>query len=100
MVKHIVLFKLKESAEGAGRAENARRIVRAIESLRGRVPGVVSLEAGINLEASPAAYDVAMVSAFATRADLDAYQAHPAHREVVELITRVREARVVVDYEV
>ncbi len=99
MVKHIVLFKLKERAEGATKAENARRLKKMIEGLRAKVPGVVELEVGLNFEPSDAAYDLALYSVFESRAALAAYQTHPAHVAVAEFLGRVRDLRVVVDYE-
>ena len=100
MVKHIVLFKLKDHAEGATKAENARLVKQKVEALRGTVAGVVALEVGLNFEPSEAAYDLALYSVFESRAALDAYQVHPAHRVVAEFLGRVRAARVVVDYEI
>ena len=45
-------------------------------------------------------YDVVLVSAFASRAALDAYQEHPAHQAVKPFIGAVREARQCMDYEI
>jgi len=98
-VKHIVLWKLKDEAEGAKKAENARRIKERLEALRGRIPGLRHLEVGVNFEPSAAAYDVALYSELDSRAALDAYQVHPEHKAVADFIGKVREARVVVDYE-
>lgn len=100
MVKHIVCFKLKESAEGATKAENARKAKELLDSLANKVPGVQRLEVGINFVQDPAAYDLALYTEFATREALQAYASHPEHQKVVQFISRVRESRVVVDYEV
>ncbi len=100
MIKHIVCFKLKDSAEGASKAENARRMKAELEALPGKVPGVLRLEAGINHVDDPAAYDVALYSEFASKEDLARYQAHPEHQKIAQFIAKVREQRVVVDYEV
>ncbi len=99
MIKHIVCFKLKESAEGASKTENARRIKRELEELVNKLPGVLRLEVGINTVADPMAYDLALYSEFASREALDKYQSHPAHQKVAQFIGKVREQRVVVDYE-
>lgn len=100
MVKHIVCFKLKDHAEGAPRAENARMLKTRIEAMRGVIPGMLELEVGLNFEPSDAAYDLVLYSVFETRAALAAYQSHPAHLAVVDVLRRVRDARVVVDYDV
>jgi hypothetical protein len=98
MLKHIVLFKLKEHAEGAGKAENARRVKEALESLAKKIPQVRDLEVGINIIPSDAAYDVALITEFADENDLALYIHHPEHVKVAEFVGKVREGRVVVDY--
>jgi hypothetical protein len=99
MIKHVVLFKLKDSAEGASKAENAKRMQSEVEALKGKIPGVLRIEAGINLIDYVGAYNVAVYSEFASKQDLDDYMQHPEHRKVVEFINKVCEQRAVVDYE-
>jgi Stress responsive A/B Barrel Domain len=99
MIKHVVLFRLKDSAEGESKAGNAKRMKAEIEALKAKVPGVVRIEAGINLIDYAGAYNVAIYSEFASKQDLDDYMQHPEHRRVVEFINKVCEARAVVDYE-
>lgn len=98
MFKHIVCFKLKDSAEGASKAENAKQIKSKLEALQGRIPGLQKLEVGINVVEDAAAYDIVLYSEFASREDAEKYQVHPEHLAVAKFIGRVREARVVVDY--
>lgn len=99
MVKHVVMWRLKEFAEGTDRAANARRIKRELEALRGRIPGLLSLEVGIDVDRSSAAFDVVLLSEFKSPAALAAYQAHPLHARVGEFIGKVRLERVLVDFE-
>jgi|SRR3990172_526234 hypothetical protein len=98
MIKHIVLWKLKASAEGAGKEQNARKMKAELEALKGKIPQIRHIEVGINMVPSDAAYDVALYSEFATESDLDAYQKHPEHLKVADFVGKVRESRVVVDY--
>jgi hypothetical protein len=100
MIKHIVLWKLKEHAEGKPKAENAAMLKRELESMTSRIPEIRKLEAGINFNAGQDAYDLALFSEFATKRDLDTYQNHPEHQRVVSILRRLRETRVVVDYEI
>jgi hypothetical protein len=100
MVKHIVVWKLKPSAEGADRVVNAERGKSALEGLRGKIPGMSHIEVGINFNSTDAAYDVALYSEFESREALNVYQDHPEHVRVKSFIKRVRDVRVVVDYEV
>lgn len=100
MIKHIVLWRLKDRALGAGKAENAERIRREAADLAGIVPGLRSIEVGINFEPSDAAWDIGLYSEFDTRDALDEYQIHPRHEAFKELVGQVREDRAVIDYEV
>jgi hypothetical protein len=99
VVKHIVLWRLKEHAEGHSKAENARLVKEKLESLRGRIPGLIAIEVGINFAAEAGAADLALYSEFESRAALDAYQTHPEHVAMKGFIGGVRAERWVVDYE-
>jgi hypothetical protein len=98
MLKHIVLFKLKPTAEGASRDENAKKIKRDLEALKGVISQIRHIEVGINCIPGDAAYDVALYSEFADEKDLSIYAKHPKHVKVAEFLGKVRESRVVVDY--
>ena len=99
MIRHIVLWKLKDEAEGASKAQNAERLKNLLEALRGKISQIVELEVGFQMEPSEAAFDVALDSSFRTRADLEIYQKHPDHQEVVAFVKKIVSARAVVDYE-
>ncbi|MCQ6963297.1 Dabb family protein [Methanolobus chelungpuianus] len=98
MLKHIVMWKLKETAEGTNKLENALVMKEMLESLPGRIPEIVSLEVGININPTDAAYDVVLYSEFRDEAALYAYQEHPEHVKVADFVAKVREERAVVDY--
>ena len=100
MIRHVVMWKLKEHAEGADRAANVEKMRALLESCRAVVPGIVEFDVGVAAPASglEATYDVVLVSTFANRAALDAYQAHPDHAAIIPFIAAVREARQCVDY--
>lgn len=98
MIKHIVLWKLKNSAEGASKEENKIKMKTGLEALKSKIPQIRHLEVGINMVPSDAAYDVALYSEFFSEKDLDGYQKHPAHLKIADFIGKIRESRVVVDY--
>ncbi len=98
MIKHIVMWKLKTTAEGANKDQNAARMKQELEALKNKIAVIRRIEVGINIAASDAAYDVALYSEFSDAKDLDAYQKHPAHVKVADFVNKVRESRVVVDY--
>jgi len=99
MIKHIVMWTLKDSAEGAGKAANARKIKELLEALPPRIPFVRELSVGIDVFAATPPCDVVLSATFGARADLDAYQIHPEHLAVVAFIKKVVANRNVLDYE-
>jgi quinol monooxygenase YgiN len=100
MVKHIVLWKLLETAGGRARRENAIEIKRRLEALNGRIPGMIRLEVGLDFSATADSADLVLYSEFESRAALDAYQVHPEHQAVVPFVMSVRCERRVADWEV
>ena len=100
MIKHIVMWRLKDHAEGNNKITNAQRMKAKLEALRGQIDGVLAIEVGIDFSATEASADVVLYSEFTDRAALAAYQAHPAHQAVVAFIKEVVSARHLVDYEI
>lgn len=100
MIKHIVMWKLKEQAEGADRATNARDTKRRLDECAAIVPGIVTFEVTLAQPDLEATYDIVLYSEFADRAALAAYIAHPVHQAVVPFIGAIREGRQCMDYEV
>jgi len=98
MIKHVVMWKLRDFAEDADKSRNAKRIKIELEALKNTIPQVFALEVGINILESDAAYDVVLFSVFTNEKDLETYQNHPDHRAAAEFIAKVKESRVVVDY--
>ncbi len=94
MITHIVLFKLVHN--NAETVDEARKI---LSSMAGRIPQLRHLEVGANLFHSYRSYDLALVAKFDTLEDLQAYQNHPVHVEVVKYMQGVRQSAVSVDYE-
>jgi hypothetical protein len=82
------------------RAAAARIVKDGFEGLRGRIPGLHSLEVGIDSSGADHACDVVLVSDFESRGALDAYATHPEHERLKAALDGVRTARFLVDYEV
>ena len=100
MIKHIVMWKLEENAEGNAKLENAKIIKEKLEALVGIIPEIVELEVGIDILETNQSYDVVLVSTFKSLEDLDIYAKHPEHVKVGEFVGKVRKDRIAVDYEV
>jgi hypothetical protein len=100
MIKHIVMWRVKDRENAATREESCRAIKQKIEALRGRIPGLLRIEAGVDFNGSDTAMDVVLYSEFESRAALDGYQVHPAHQEMAKFIGDRRSERRIVDYEI
>jgi hypothetical protein len=99
MIRHIVMWKLKETAEGASRADNLAKLKGLLEGCRKLVPGTpLNLEVGLAQAGLYSTYDIALVADFADKAALDAYQDHPDHVVVKQFAGAVAEVRQCVDY--
>jgi len=100
MIKHIVMWKLKDLAEGADKATNVIKLKTLLETCRNIVPGLVKLEVGLANGTLEATYDVVLYSEFTDKAALDAYQEHPTHQAIKPFIGAVRLERQCMDFEV
>lgn len=100
MIRHLVLWRLKETAHGNDRATNARIIKERLEALAGRIPGLVTIEVGIDFSNEETSAHVGLCSEFVDRESLAGYAAHPEHRAVMAFIAEARSERRVVDYEI
>ena len=97
MLKHIVMWKLKDYAEGRSRDENIKYIKSMLEALPGVIAEIKFIEVGANINADRSC-DAVLYSEFETLEDLQAYQEHPEHKKVSEYVAKVREARIAGDY--
>ena len=98
MLKHIVMFKLKDTAEGANKKENALKIKASLEGLKAKIKEIKFLEVGINISDATDFYDIVLTTAFNDAKDLEIYQKHPEHLKAAEFIGKVRLERKVIDY--
>lgn len=100
MIKHIVMWKLKDFAEGADKATNAKKMKEKLDACANLVPGTLKFEVVLAQPGLEATYDVVLYSEFTDKATLDAYADHPDHVALKPFIGAVREARQCMDYEV
>ncbi|MBQ5730628.1 MAG: Dabb family protein [Bacteroidaceae bacterium] len=100
MLKHIVMWRFVEGAEGKSRKENAQWMKEHLEALVGVVPEIRSMEVGVNCYPGETAYDAVLISTFDDVDAMNRYKVHPAHVAVAEYCKKVRESRVDIDYEI
>ena len=99
MLKHIVMWKFADEAQGQGKAANLTKAKALLESCANLVPGMGKLEVAIAAPGLECTYDLVLYSEFESRAALDAYQVHPTHAAVKPFLGAVRIERQCMDYE-
>lgn len=98
MVKHIVIFRLKEELAADVRSKAMTDFKRGIEALPAVIPSIRSVHVGLNINADEACH-ICLESAFDTLDDVRAYSAHPAHVAVASALKPYVAARSCVDFE-
>ncbi len=99
MVKHIVLFKLKDEAPEAQKLEAMNRFKAAIEALPARIPVIRKIEVGLNINPGET-WSIGLYSEFDSLEDVKTYAVHPDHVAAGKLLAEVKESRACVDYEI
>ncbi|NTV06002.1 MAG: Dabb family protein [Chlorobiaceae bacterium] len=100
MIKHIVMWRLKEVAHGNDRRTNANLIKEKLTALKGRIPGMTTIEVGVDFSRTDSSCDVVLYTEFFDRKALEAYQVNPEHEALKPFIGLVSAERRIVDYEV
>lgn len=100
MIKHIVIWKLKEQAHGNPKAVNAMLMKEKLEALTGKIPAINRLEVGIDFSNTTYSADVVLYSEFSTKEALQNYREHPEHQALAAFNREASLERTVVDYEV
>lgn len=102
MIKHLVLWKLKDKALGRSKSENALLLKQRLENLNGIIPGMHLLEIGITINNTDSddEVDVVLYSEFENIEALEAYYPHPEHVKIKEFVQAIRSERRVIDYQV
>ena len=98
MVRHNVMWNLKDEALGHTKWENAAEMKKKLEALVGKVEGLLSAEVSFNF--TDGGHDVCLVATHTDKAALAHYQGHPAHLEVKKFVHAVIESRVCHDAEI
>ena len=99
MIRHIVMWNVR-GEDAATKSANIEQLRRSFESLRGRIPGLLHLDIGVDTSRVDYACDVVLYSEFESQAALDAYASHPEHLRVKRELGDMRIARHQVDYSI
>ncbi|MBR4502774.1 MAG: Dabb family protein [Clostridia bacterium] len=94
MIRHIVMFKIKDEYK-----DEIPQLVKNFYGMKGKIEGMLDLEAGADLLHSDRSYDLALITVFDGMESFKAYQTHPVHLPVKKRMHEVRSASVACDYE-
>lgn len=100
MVKHIILWKLREDLTEAEKEQVKQGIKKGLEALVGQVPGLVECKVNISGRLDSSNADVMLDSTLESPEALRGYAVHPAHVAVADGKVRPYTAqRTCLDYE-
>ena len=100
MIKHIVMWKLKERALENTKEKNAIMLKIELESLIHKIKEIKHIEVGLNFSNRENAYDACLYTEFLNKEDLNSYAVNPDHLKVKEFITKISSDSNIIDYEV
>lgn len=90
-MNHVVFFRFEDP-------EHAHEAAARLRALDGVVPTLDAIEVGVDELRTARSWDLCLITRFADRAALDAYQVHPAHEAVVAWIKPRAKASAAVDW--
>lgn len=97
MVKHIVLFKLKDELSKNEKLTVMNDFKKAIEALPEKIMFIRKIEVGLNM--NPAEnWHIALYSEFDLLEDVKKYAVHPEHMAAGKIIADAKDSRACVDY--
>jgi hypothetical protein len=84
MIRHIVMFKLKEFGDESERNDACLEVIKHLDALPEKIDLIRRYKAGIDIRRLTCSFDVVLEMDFDSMADLDAYTVHPAHQDFIE----------------
>lgn len=99
MIKHIVMWKFKDEAEGLTREENLLKVKTALEALPEKIDFIRHIEVNMNVNNNGKNFDAVLISEFDSVEDVLRYRDHPEHKKISSYVALVRESRACVDFE-
>lgn len=100
MVKHVILWQLKDELTDSQKVEIKEAIKTGLEALYGKIPGLIDIKVEINPLPSSNA-DLMLDSTFENVERLKGYAVHPEHVAVADSKVRpYTKTRVCIDFEI
>ncbi|MDY4175471.1 MAG: Dabb family protein [Bacteroidales bacterium] len=99
MIKHIVLFSLRDDIEQSVKTSRLEDIKRQFLALQGEIASLRSIEIGLNVNPKEK-FDLALVATFDDLDGLAAYAVDPRHVAVAKQVGEMLSVRACTDYEI
>jgi antibiotic biosynthesis monooxygenase (ABM) superfamily enzyme len=85
LITHIVLLQPKPETT----PEEMEAVLEQVKALKGKIPGLIQVQAGANQHNAHQGYTYGFVMRFTDEEHLKAYSPHPAHRAVSPELRRL-----------
>ena len=101
MVKHIILWQLKDEYSEAEKEQICAGIKEGLEGLAGKIPGLVEIKVNATGKLASSNADVMLDSTFEDAESLKGYSTHPEHVKVADGQVRpYTKTRLCLDFEI
>ena len=98
MIRHIVMFKLKEFSTESEKLSAANDVKNRLDKLPAKIDVIRRCKTGIDVRKLEWSYDIVLELDFNTMDDLDAYTIHPAHQEFIAFNKEYSVAKACIDF--
>ncbi len=95
MITHIAIYKFKEGTV----AKEIDLALSEVKSLKDKVRGLVDILAGKNYNKWNEGFTYAIVVLAENQEALDAYRAHPDHAKIAEILDKMEDKGIGIDFE-
>lgn len=95
MIVNNLLLKLKNREP-----ENIKKTQGVLLGMKEKIEVLLDIQAELNIRPSQTAYDIILITKFASMEDMNSYLAHPVHLEVAKFIGNVLDTQASVCYEI
>ena len=99
MFKHVVMWRLKDEAEGQTKEQNLKTMKEKLTALGPLIHEIISISCGVDVLETETSYDFALVVDFDSADDFLVYRDHAEHKKVGEFVKAVTNVRACVDFE-
>jgi len=99
MIRHVVMFKLKEFNSETTKMTAANEVLKQLDKLPVAIDVIRHYQAGIDVRKLNWSYDIVLEMDFDTLADIEAYTVHPAHQKFIAFNKDYSIAKVCIDFE-